>query len=149
VSLASYHAQLKALLLANAGLVAWARDNFGSGLVAIDGNVEVERVRPREMPALIFELGNAELEIEVGNYSQTAQAEMLLAVVWHEDDPARAFAQRLALPDLMAKAVMSDHVLAGAVDGAWLSKWESDKGVNHPRHVVRFTISGEFTITNG
>jgi hypothetical protein len=146
MSLAAFHTNLKALLLADAGLSAWATTHFGLALTAVDGNVPVEVIRDDELPALIFELGDGTSTILVGGQRQDAATDLLLALVWHEEDPVAAFAQRTALPELLVQAVMADPTLTGVVDGAWVSSWEPDRNVYHPRHVFRATVRGELAI---
>lgn len=146
MSLAAFHANLKALLLADTGLSGWATTHFAKALTAVDGNVPVEVIRDDELPALIFELGDGTSSILVGGHSQDSASDLLLALVWHEEDPAAAFAQRTALPELLVQAVMADPTLGGTVDGAWVNAWEPDRAVYHPRHVFRATVRGEFAI---
>lgn len=143
MSLADFHTQLKARLAADTGLAAWASQHLRRPWTQIDGNVPVEAVRPAELPALIFELGDADVgNLTMGNRVQESTGDFLLAAVWSEQDPARAFAQRMALPPLMLQALMTDPLLGGSVAAAWVSGYQPDRGANHPTQVMRFAITG-------
>lgn len=147
MSLAGFHAGLKAQLLADVNLDAWATTHFGRSLTAIDGAVPVAKVQPHELPALVIEMGDAELEpIGVGGDVQGASPEMVMAIVWSEKSPTTAFMQRLTLPELVVGAIMADDSLGGGVDGAWLADWSPDRGANHPTQVMRFTVRADLAL---
>lgn len=147
MTVAAFHDALKTLLLADSDLVDWATTWTGGSWTAVDGNVQVAKIRPEELPALVFELGDGEATpITVGGGRQDAVQELLVAVVWHDPDPAAAFAARAELPELLAEAIIADPTLGGAVAGAWLTDWQSDRNAVHPIHVVRGTVRGEFQI---
>lgn len=146
MSLATFHDGLKAALAADTALDNWANSHFGKSLTFVDGNTPIQSLPQDKVPALLLELGDGDNTEEVGNEYQQPETEILGAVVWQEQDRANAFSQRLALPDLLVKAVMADGTLGGKVDGAWVSSWETDKGANHPVQVLRFTVTGQFTI---
>lgn len=134
------------VLLADAGLTAWARDVSAHGLHRVDGNRPVENIGQQNLPALVLELGAGTSEEQVHGHEMAAVQELAGAIVWQEQDEATAFAQRMALPPLLARAVMANRRLNNAVDGAWLNDWEADRGANHPLNIFRFTVVAEFAI---
>lgn len=146
MSLQAFHSGLKTQLLADTGLSSWANTHFGTGLTAVDGNVPVKTLAKSKLPALVFELGDGDNSEDVGNRIQSPETEMLLAVIWNEQDSGGAFTQRVTLPDLMIQALMVDGTLGGAVSGAWVSGWEPDRAANHPLHVMRFTVTAQYLV---
>lgn len=147
MSLGTAHDNLVTQLQADADLTAWASTHFGKALTSILGNVPVSIVRPSEMPALVSEIGDGQNAPLGGDTDDLdAQASLPIAVIWAEQDPAAAFAQRKALPELLIRAVRADATLGGAVDDAWVSDWESDKSVNQPKHMMRATVQVRYLI---
>lgn len=147
MSKSDFHSGLSALLQADTALSAWSVTHFGQALSVING-VRVETIRPGELPALVLELGDASTGPEVLNHSQRVEDEIHGAIVWHEQDYDDAFTQRLTLPDILIKAVMADPGLDGKVDGAWVSRIEPDRNVNHPEHLMWFTVKGTYSVYN-
>ncbi len=148
MSLANVHTQLKAILLADAGLADWARRHFSETFTALDANRPIARIAPDDYPVFVLELGDAETGPEVSNYSQFVTDTIEVAVGWYEDDPDTAFAQHTELSSLMIKAVMGKGTLNDAATMAWVSKRAGDKSVNHPRHFVTFTVAVEYQEKN-
>lgn len=146
MSLAAFHAGLKAQLTSDTALKAWAQGHFKRNLTAIDGNREIDTITAEESPALLFEIGAGDSAPEVGGYRQHVDGAMQTAVAWYEADPARALAQRVALVDLMIAAVLRNPDLSDAVDGAWVSRYEPVRGGRPFMHVMRFQVSGEFNV---
>lgn len=134
---------LGATLTGDAGLIAWARDNFGATLHLVNGNRPVEIIANGKLPALVLETGPGEGAELVGGQQMETTQEMNGALVWREQDEAAAFVQRLALPEILARALMTDRRLGGQVEGAWLQSWEPDRGANHPLNVFRFKVAAE------
>lgn len=145
MSLPALHANLKTQLQAHIPLASWSTTHFAKALTYIDGNMPVQQLRPAELPALILELGDGEYDpIVVGGKRQLVRAQILLAVVWHEKSALAAFAQRTALPELIASAVRADPTLSGAVAGSWLNEFQTDRGGNHPTHMLRFEVVAQY-----
>ncbi|MDY6981163.1 MAG: hypothetical protein SV201_14910, partial [Pseudomonadota bacterium] len=127
MSLKDFKTNLEALLLADTDLIAWVEGHFGAGttLTVINSNRPVANINPKEMPALIFELDDGESNITVGNHRQDNAVALAVAIGWYEQNPDQAFIQRIELPDLMITALMRDHTLSGAVDGAWIDAFNA------------------------
>lgn len=133
-------------LLQDDGLLAWT-GNFGRPFTPKVANRPLKLLDPKDDPHLILELGDGSNALEVGGYAQMPQVEVLVGVLWTEDDYERAFGQATELTDLMIRAVMLDPSLGGAVEAAWVSKFESDRNANHPRHSANFTVTIEYRVT--
>jgi len=141
-----FHAALKTLLLADTGLDNWATTNFGSSLTALESNRPVAQINTKLLPALIFEMDDGTTQPQVSGYSQEVQTAELVAVGFVEHDLATAFQRRAEAVDLMVQAVMADPTLGGKVYGAWVSRFEPDRGANHPKYFTLFTVSGEYQV---
>lgn len=148
MSIDTFHANLKSQLLADAGIVNWANTHFAKVLTTVDGNVPLKNLGTEKLPAIIFEFDDGDKTdgLTVGGKRQLFNTSLHVVFYWHEEDPAKAFTQRKQLPDLMAKAVMANNNLSGAVGGAWLASWKPDRGVNHPRHVWRSKVAAEINV---
>ena len=147
MSLDTAHTNLKALLLGDAGLTNWANTHFAKTLTAVDGNVPVKSLDTGNLPVIVFEIDDGDSAGQAtGGKRQLFRFGWKLALMWHEEDRAKAFTQRKQLPELLAKAVMVNNTLSGAVGGAWLDDFDPDRGVNHPRHVFRTTIRAEMNV---
>ncbi len=147
MSLQAFHSGLTTQMLADTGLIAWANTHFSTTLTLINGNTEVDLIDPTKLPVMVVELGDGELDFQIGGDRQEVEAEILVSFVWHEDQNASAFTQRLTLPAVVAASVSVDPTLNNAVDGAWLSQFSPDRNIIHPLHVFQFTVSGNFEET--
>ena len=133
--------QLGAVLIADAGLVAWASAHFDKPLSTLYGNKPIAVVDPETMPLIVLELGDGEIENEVlGGDVAGVVANIEIAIVWQAEDTAKAFTQRSELADLMPLAVMREATLNGAAAAAELTRWSSDRGANHPNQLFRATV---------
>lgn len=122
---------------------------LGASLTVIRGNQEVSRLRPNEMPALILEMGESDLETVVGGHESQGTNEMRISFVWHQKNNATAFGERLDLVPLVTRALLGDETLSGAVAGASVGAVRPDLGMNHPIHAVQFTVNADIEITRG
>lgn len=139
---------LGTVLMADAGLKAWARQHLDHALHLVNGNRPTQVVVDHKLPALVIEMGAGDSEEQIHGHEMAAVTELQGVIVWQEQDEDAAFVQRIALPDLIAKALMADRSLGGRVDGAWLQSWEPDRGANHPLNVFRFIVAAEYAIDN-
>ena len=144
MSLVNFHAGASAQIIGNSELDAWMQTKFNRSLRLINGNLPVESIDPDHLPALVCEIGDGELDIQLGGERQEVSGELAFAVVWHEDDRDQAFTQRTELLSLIVKAIGGDHTLSGNVDSAWVSSYSPDQNILHPRHVFAFAVTGLF-----
>lgn len=155
-----FHANLRALLLADVALKDWATTHFAKALTPIDGNVKVKEIAAKDFPALVFEMGDMdggpgnEAEIDIGAHSQIVEQEIVFSVAWYEPDPAHAFTQRLELPDRVIQFCLNNFSLdAGdgqgeAANGVWVAQSRSSQGDRaiHPVHWYAFRLRAELII---
>ncbi len=134
---------LGTVLLADPGLTGWSVTHFGRALTLVNGNRPVETVASQHLPALVLEMGDGQAEELVHGQQMETVQELGCALVWNEQNEADAFVQRTALPEIIARALMSNRTLSGQVAGAWLQSWSPDRGANHPRNVFVFAVAVE------
>lgn len=72
--------------------------------------------------------------LTLGGCEAQFRAELLLALVWTDQDVDTAGAARRALPALVAQLLMR-HPSPGGATTVWLEAWESDRGGRHPTQV--------------
>lgn len=156
-SFARFITNLGQVIKADAEVAAWVVANFGAGkvLTIVNGNVPVAQMNAHEMPALVLEVGDGDLdEIVLGGDNQDVEADGLVGIVWSEVDAAKAFTHRLELPDIIARALLRNRTLnindgnGDAVAGCKLEDWVSDRGdrAHHPRHFMTFTVRGYYNV---
>lgn len=115
---------------------------LGGAVTVIRGNSLVDMIAPQQLPVAVCEPGDGETGGEpIGVGSQELGPDFLLAFVWHETDVAKAFTQRLRLPELVSALMQRNPTLNIAGAAAWLASWEPDRGANHPRQRWSCTIS--------
>lgn len=145
MSVAAFHGALKAQITADAALKAWAQGDFKRNLTAIDGNREIASIQTTEYPAVIFDLDAGENAPSViTNAAQETVTAVQVGVAWYEKDASLAFSQRVALIQLMIDAVKADGTLGGAIDAAWVQRWEPFTTSAPNVFLVRFSVRGEF-----
>lgn len=148
MSLKTAYEQLAVVIADDPGMVAWvASVKAGATLTVLKGNREVKRIDVKQLPALVLELGEWPLSVEVHGHHSGGTHQMKASVVWHGDDEATATDRALELPEVITQAVMANPTLNSTVDGAWVSHVSPDQGYNHPRHSMGFTISADLMIS--
>ena len=144
MSLAAVADKLLAVLVADAGMSAWADAYFARPISTIKGNKPVALVAPDTLPVIVCELGDGTSEAEtLGGDIDITEAQFELAMLWQEQDTEAAFAQRAELATHFIKAVMRDATLGGACAAAHIERWSSDRGANHPNQLLRATVRVE------
>lgn len=155
------HAALAALLTTDATFVA-AMQALGLGATGsavtptvIEGNQPFTSLGQENFPCWVMEIGDSiaapideggdGFGLTVGSHQQGFDTEILLALVWHQQDRATAFAQRKGL-----LAPMVSLLLRNALDDAtnsWLERFDNDRQATHPLHVARFTVRATQILT--
>lgn len=120
---------------------------LGDSVGVLKGNREVEIIGAHELPALVLELGDSNLEPVVTGHEHGGRHVLKAVLVWEQRDEDTAFADRLALVPAVVKALMGDPNLGGAVDGAWVSQVLPDYGYHHPRQSIQFDITADVMFT--
>lgn len=120
----------------------------------IEGNQPFASLGPERFPAWVLEAGDSSAAplgpddddqgLVIGSHRQGFQAEILLALVWHQQDPARAYQQRVALHDIVARLLLRHPSLDEAVELAWLAGMNNDRQAAHPLHVAQFRVLAHF-----
>lgn len=147
------HDAIAALLIGDAQFVA---DVKALGL-GINGEAVTPKVlrsfRPfgslgqEHFPSWMLEPGDdSTFERAVGSCHQGVETEILLALVWHQEDPDTAYRQRLklraALTSLFLRNPMVDGDCAVHVDAQG-----NDRAANHPTHITTFRLLADVTYT--
>lgn len=146
--LATAFDQLKAVLAADAGLIAFAADNFGRSFTQLDDYRELDQLYDHEYPAQLFYVGDGTTNIEVGNYSMDVAFDIIVECLYIETDHDQAMIMYKQLPDLMIKAVMRNHTLNGAVHGAWVGEWRVNNPALQPTRGMSFKVVGSYQSVN-
>lgn len=140
------------VLLSDPGIQEFIRDRLGKDLRLIEGTVEVTTLTAKDLPALVLEVDNG-TAVRSGVGTTEAETSAIAILVWEEQKRDRAFNMRVDLPDLFIRAIMRNQTLRvndiDGVDAAWVSDWETDRGVTHPRHAWGCRISVIFETVEG
>lgn len=139
---------LETYLAADAGLTAWASDNFNKIFTEIKSNRPVEQINDSEIPARIYEIGDTVTPIEVSNHSQACQEKMPMVVVWNEKDNDAAYTQAAQLSELMIKVLMLNPTLTGACNNIYVSSFAPDRNANYPMHFMDFELTLIYRVIN-
>lgn len=120
------------------------------------GNRPFASLGQENFPAWVFEAGDSDPGalseggdaegLVIGSSQQSFRCSFLLALVWHQQDPETAYAQRL---DLLA-AITSLLLRSDPPDGCtnwWVASFKNDRQANHPTHVASFALAAEITYT--
>lgn len=146
------HAGIKTLLTSDATFVAAIRAlGLGDRGEAVTPGV-LRALRPlaslgqEHFPSWVMEPGDAaSTGVAVGSCHQDFQVEVLLALVWHQQDPDTAYAQRLALLDVLVRLFLRNPVVGGAT--VTVDAQGNDRSANHPTHITTFRLVAEPSIT--
>ena len=91
----------------------------------------------------VSEAGGAFLTI--GASEAQFQSDVLLALVWKNDDREAAAVQRSRLPALLAQLLLRNPQ-PGGILAAWLQDWKPDRAALHPVQLFIATIRGIYSI---
>lgn len=143
---AAYHA-LRDHLTAFQPLRDWTRKQFDRSWTHLPTNRKITAIGLEAMPAIIYELDDAEFDQVVSGFESRDTSAFLLAFVWHEPDPERAYQQHCDLRDLIPRAVLHNDTLGDTVEEAYVQSIQSDRGGNHPVHSIEVKISYAIQVT--
>lgn len=116
---------------------------------------ELGRVGAEHLPCWVVEQGDGvaapiandeEAFGTIGNHEQGFQSDVLIALVWKQQDREAAANVRAELPTLVARLFMRNPQPGGIV-GAWLGSWEPDRGAPHPLHHWAASINGLYSVS--
>ena len=129
---------------------------IGSAPKVRTSNVPVEQIPSQELPCLVVEQGDGQTQsitegssqfMDIGGYEQQFSSTLAIALVWRDQDRTRAFEARTRLPEIFARLLLRNPT-PGGVAGAWLTRWEPDRAVNHPLHIWACEIRGDYVTQN-
>lgn len=152
------HAAIEALLAGDAPFVA---DMQALGL-GTRNTADVPRLLlslrdPRQvsqdlMPAFLVEKGDADAEAlsndgsefsVIGFTQQGMATDVLIGVIWHQQDPALAYRQRMGLETAFVDLFLR-HPDPGGTTLAWVRRVDFDRGALHPTQTVLATVRVEY-----
>ena len=116
-------------------------------------NTPWERLAGHALPCFVIEQGDgkggsnsnqADAGQVIGHQEQQFSSELMIALLWNEQDRDTAGVQRTELPGIFARLFLRNPV-PGNCDGAWLDQWIPDRGVQHPRQTFVAKVHGEYT----
>lgn len=118
-------------------------------------NQPIEQIPSGKFPCWVIEQGEGRSAsisndgdddgLTIGGYEQSFESELLVSLVWKQQDRDDAAVVRADLPELMAQLFLRNPQPGGIV-GAWLDSWESDRGALHPTHIWAASLRGHFVI---
>ena len=96
-------------------------------------------------PCWVLESGDDQLTEEaVGSQRQIYESEILLSLVWHQQNRETAVDQRDALLPALVGLLLRNPVLSDC--GMRVDARGNDRNANHPTHVVTFRLLADVTI---
>jgi hypothetical protein len=147
------HDAIATLLATDATFVAdMAALTLGSGGTAASPKV-LRSFRPlgslgqEHFPCWVLEPGDdTTTGRAVGSCHQELEVEILLGLVWHQQDPTTAYNQRLQLRDALTALLLRNPSPDGQ-STVYVDAQGNDRSANHPTHITTFRLLADVTIT--
>lgn len=99
------------------------------------------------LPAWMLEPGDdSTFERAVGSCHQGVETEILLALVWHQQDPDTAYRQRLQLREALTALFLRNPAPDGECT-VYVEAQGNDRAANHPTHITTFRLLADVTYT--
>ncbi|MDR3389926.1 MAG: hypothetical protein P4L92_23055 [Rudaea sp.] len=146
---------IAALLTGDATFVAAIAALLGAPVTTVlRGNIPVSQIPAGSYPCFVVEQGDGKAaptantmdSQTIGLAMSSFESDVLVSLIWTDQNPATAAITRGKLPTPFAQLLMRNPQ-PGGIDGAWLGEWQPDRGVNHPTQIWRGVIAGNYTIT--
>lgn len=103
--------------------------------VALKGFRPTSRIPQQQWPCWITESGDSgSTEESIGSCHQTFEVDMLLALVWHQQDFDTAVDQHDALLPALTRLFLRNPC-PGDIADVRVDATGADRGVNHPTHI--------------
>lgn len=122
----------------------------------IRANRPLSTLGQERFPAWVIELGDVGLEtlaegssdfLALGGRYQGVGRDILLALVWHQQDVPTAFGQRMGLEEPLIDLLLRNPDLGLAnVTAAYVSSISPDRGANHPTQVWGASLRLEYAV---
>lgn len=148
MSIEHIQSELDTILRADAGVAAWLASTApGKTWATVKNNRPVGRIQGQDIPGIGYEPlpEPAELEREASDRT-TVTFTLAVYFIWHEDDHASSFDQRLTLHEPFIQALMANGTLNDKADEVYVTGIQGDGNAHHPKHILRFDVTGIFQI---
>lgn len=145
---------LRALLTGDATFAAAVTGVLGTAPQVLRGNPPFQALPPGSWPCWVVEQGDGNAHavsessgafLTIGAGEAQFQSDVLLALVWKNDDREVAAAQRAKLPALLAQLLLRNPQ-PGGILAAWLQDWKPDRAALHPVQLWIATVRGIYSI---
>jgi hypothetical protein len=142
--LADFIAAVKNALDTDASIVAWSFDNFGKKMKQLDSYREIEAINANEYPLQLYRVGDGAADLETGNSFTRLNPELIVELLWIENDYDKCMTQVKSLPDLVALALLRNVALNDY--GAYMQAWRVGDPRLHPVQTVGFRVVGDYLL---
>lgn len=135
---AAFVADLQALSLGSSGAAATPK--------VLHGFRPVRSIGQEHYPCWVMEPGDDQsVEEAIGSCHQGFETEIIIALVWHQQDPEIAYQQRLSLLDDVVRLFLRNPTPGGIAD-VRVDACGNDRQANHPTHIVTFRLLADVRI---
>ncbi|MCD7096938.1 hypothetical protein [Stenotrophomonas sp. MMGLT7] len=87
--------------------------------------------------------------LTIGSHCQGWVGEILLALVWHQQDYDTSVAQTDGVHPALVRLMLRNPSLDETCTWAYLARTDNDRGVRHPTHVAQFVVRVHYDIERG
>lgn len=125
--------------------------------IVLEGNRPMAAIGQENLPAWVMEIGdNAAAAVSengdgngltVGSYEQGFQGEILLALVWHQQEATTAHVQRRSAFEALVKLFLRNPAANDTCVNCWVAGYAGDRQANHPTHVAAFRVAANFIVS--
>lgn len=134
----TFVADLQALSLGSSGAAATPK--------VLHGFRPVRSIGQEHYPCWVMEPGDDQsVEEAIGSCHQGFETEIIIALVWHQQDPEIAYQQRLSLLDDVVRLFLRNPTPGGIAD-VRVDACGNDRQANHPTHIVTFRLLADVRI---
>jgi hypothetical protein len=154
MSAADFADGIRTLLTGDATFVAGVRDLIGASPGVIRGNPPFQTIPAGSWPCWVLDQGDGIAQavseeggsfLTIGSREAQFQSDLMLALVWKNDDREAAADQRAQLPALLAQLLLRNPQPGGIV-AAWLESWKPDRAALHPVQLWTASLRGLYSI---
>jgi hypothetical protein len=156
---AALHALLvgDALFVADLQALGLGRDGSAAIPEVVSGNRRFDQLGQAHYPCWTDAAGDQQGEaggsqadawagLALGSGCQGWRGDILLALIWHQQDPARAVSQTDGLLPALVRLLLRQPSLSETCTLAYVASTDNDRGVRHPTHVAQFVVRVHYDI---
>lgn len=145
---------VRALLTGDATFAAAVTSVIGIAPQVLRGNPPFQAIPTGMWPCWVVEQGDGTAHavsehggsfLTIGAGEAQFQSDVLLALVWKNDDREAAAVQRAQLSKLLVQLLLRNPQPGGILAG-WLQDWKPDRAALHPVQLFIATIRGIYSI---